>query len=44
MTNDQAAKTRKAPYVPPTLHKQQRLEEVVEGAFVAGTHGTLPNG
>jgi hypothetical protein len=34
MTNDP-----KAPYVPPTLNKEQRLEEVVGGLGPTVTHG-----
>jgi hypothetical protein len=44
MTNDQSARPPKAPYAPPTLNKQQRLEEVVAGNLpVVVTHGVITN-
>jgi len=39
MKNEEPAKTQKAPYVPPTLQKQQLLQEVL-GTQVLTTHGT----
>jgi hypothetical protein len=38
MTNDDAGKAQKAPYVPPTLNKLQRLEEVAAGGLPVVTH------
>ena len=38
MKNEETAKTRKAAYVPPTLQKQQLIEEVL-GQLLT-THGT----
>ena len=37
MKNEESAKTQKAPYVPPTLQKQQLLQEVL-GSLNLGTH------
>jgi hypothetical protein len=42
--NEEAPKTQKAPYVPPTLQKQQLLQEVL-GTQLPTTHATTqPNG
>jgi len=37
MKSGEAAKMQKAPYVPPTLQKQQLIEEVL-GQFIPTTH------
>jgi hypothetical protein len=38
MREEQTSKTEKAPYVPPTLQKQQLLQEVL-GTLELTTHG-----
>jgi len=41
MKKEEPPKTPKAPYVPPTLLKQQLLQEVL-GQTLLTTHGTSP--
>jgi hypothetical protein len=43
MKNEQAVKTQKAPYEPPTLQKQQLLQEVL-GTQLPTTHATTQPG
>jgi hypothetical protein len=38
MKNEEAGKTNKAPYVPPTLQKQQLLQEVLGQPYPLVTH------